>query len=75
LSRRTNWLVRTPEGWKIQKTVGDSAFATTLADLLGPLNELPEPEARDQWTHSESAEEVDPMGPISGKEGSSQIQA
>ena len=75
LSRRTNWLVRTPEGWKIQKTVGDSAFATTLADLLGPLNALPEPEARDQWTHSESAEEVDPMGPISGKEGSSQIQA
>ena len=75
LSRRTNWLVRTPDGWKIQKTYGDSAFATTLADLLGPLNPLPEPEPRAQWTHPEAAEPVDPMGPISGSEGSSQIES
>lgn len=75
LSRRTNWLVRTPEGWKIQKTYGDSAFASTLADLLGPLNSLPEYEPREQWTHADSDGEVDPMGPISGKEGSSQIEA
>lgn len=63
LSRRKNWLVRTEDGWRITKTVGDSAFATTLNDLNGPLNILPEPEERAPWTFAEGAT-VDPMGPI-----------
>jgi hypothetical protein len=63
LSRRKNWLVRTRDGWKITKTVGDSAFATTLNDLNGPLNPLPEAEERAQWTYEDSPS-VDPMGPI-----------
>jgi SnoaL-like protein len=67
LSRRTNYFVRTPEGWRINKTTGDSAFATTLQDLLGPLNELPPQEHRTPWTYGASSEEVDPMGPISAK--------
>jgi hypothetical protein len=70
LSRRMNWLVRTADGWKITKTYGDSAFATTLNDLLGPLNELPPQETRTPWTHSDQAGQVDPMGPISGRQGS-----
>ena len=46
----------------------DSAFATTLQDLLGPLNELPPQEQRTPWTYGESSEQVDPMGPISAKQ-------
>jgi len=68
LSRRTNYFVRTPEGWRINKTTGDSAFATTLQDLLGPLNELPPQEQRTPWTYGASSGEVDPMGPISAKQ-------
>ncbi len=51
LSRRVNYLVRTTDGWKIQKTTGDSAFATTLSDLKGALNQLPPQEERTPWTY------------------------
>ncbi|CUU56189.1 SnoaL-like domain-containing protein [Parafrankia irregularis] len=63
LSRRVNYLRRTDGGWKIYKTTGDSAFATTLADLNGPLNPLPPEEQRVQWTYGGRAE-VDPMAPL-----------
>lgn len=67
LSRRVNYLRRTPDGWKIYKTTGDSAFASTLNDLRGPLNPLPEMEARTQWTYD--GKPTDPMGPLNEKAG------
>jgi ketosteroid isomerase-like protein len=63
LSRRINYLRRTTDGWKIYKTTGDSAFSSTLADLKGPLNQLPPMEARTQWTY-EGQDPVDPMAPL-----------
>jgi hypothetical protein len=51
LARRKNWLVRTPEGWKISKTIGYGGFSTTLDDLNGRLNELPPAEPRTPWTY------------------------
>ncbi len=63
LSRRTNYLRRTPDGWRIYKTTGDSAFASTLADLKGPLNPLPPQEDRTPWTFGNQAP-VDPMAPL-----------
>jgi hypothetical protein len=65
LSRRKNWLIRTPDGWKITKTTGDSAFSSTLNDLRGPLNQLPPQESRTPWTYGDHSGQVDPMGPIS----------
>ena len=70
LSRRINYLRRTPEGWRIYKTTGDSAFSSTLQDLKGPLNALPEQEARTPWTYGSEAPK-DPMAPLKEAPGSS----
>jgi len=67
LSRRINHLRRTPEGWKIYKTTGDSAFSSTLQDLKGPLNPLPPQEERTPWTFGDQ-EPVDPMAPLKSLE-------
>jgi SnoaL-like domain len=69
LSRRINYLRRTAAGWRVYKTTGDSAFASTLADLKGPLNQLPPQEDRTPWTFGDQAP-VDPMAPL--KEGADQ---
>ena len=63
LSRRVNYLRRTPEGWKIYKTTGDSAFSTPLNELKGPLNPLPPQEERTPWTYRGEAPK-DPMAPL-----------
>jgi len=63
LSRRVNYLRRTPEGWKIYKTTGDSAFSTPLNGLKGPLNALPPQEERTPWTYGGEAPK-DPMAPL-----------
>lgn len=63
LSRRTNYLRRTPEGWRIYKTTGDSAFSTPLQDLKGPLNPLPQQEDRTPWTYGNESPR-DPMAPL-----------
>ncbi len=66
LSRRVNYLRRTPEGWKIYKTTGDSAFSTPLQELKGPLNPLPPQEERTPWTFGSEAPK-DPMAPLNEK--------
>jgi hypothetical protein len=63
LSRRINYLRRTPEGWRIYKTTGDSAFSTPLNDLKGPLNPLPPQEQRAPWTYGDETPR-DPMAPL-----------
>jgi ketosteroid isomerase-like protein len=63
LSRRINYLRRTPDGWRIYKTTGDSAFSTPLQDLKGPLNPLPAPTHRTPWTHGAESPR-DPMAPL-----------
>ncbi len=63
LSRRINYLRRTPEGWRIYKTTGDSAFSTPLQDLKGPLNPLPLQEDRTPWTYAGESPR-DPMAPL-----------
>jgi hypothetical protein len=63
LSRRINYLRRTPEGWRIYKTTGDSAFSTPIQDLKGPLNALPPQEERTPWTYGGEAPR-DPMAPL-----------
>jgi hypothetical protein len=66
LSRRVNYLRRTPDGWKVYKTTGDSAFSTPLNELKGPLNPLPPQDERTPWTYGAEAPK-DPMAPL--KEG------
>jgi hypothetical protein len=63
LSRRTNFLRRTPDGWRIYKTTGDSAFSSPLSDLKGPLNALPPQEDRTPWTYGGGLPR-DPMAPL-----------
>jgi hypothetical protein len=50
LYRRTNNLVRTPNGWKINKSVQQGGLTSPLTTLLGNLNQLPEAEDRTQWS-------------------------
>lgn len=52
LMQRKNWMVRTPEGWKISKTTATGGFTTSLNDLLGNLNQLPAQEPRTEWKYS-----------------------
>ena len=66
LSRRVNYLRRTPDGWRIYKTTGDSAFSSPLQELNGPLNPLPPMEQRTPWTYGGESPR-DPMAPL--KEG------
>jgi hypothetical protein len=50
LSKRRNWLRRTPEGWRITKTTMEGGFTAPLEKLDGPLNELPPAEKRTPWS-------------------------
>jgi hypothetical protein len=52
LVQRTNNLVRTPAGWRIQKVAHGGGFFFPLGELQGNLNSLPEMEARTPWTYS-----------------------
>lgn len=52
LSRRTNYYVRTPDGWKINKTTIDGGYSSPLPELNGNKNPLPEKmEERTPWTY------------------------
>lgn len=53
LSQRTNYYVRTPQGWKINKTTSQGGLGHTMGDLTGMLNALPEQESRTPWTYKE----------------------
>ena len=41
IAQRTNYLRRTPVGWRIYKTTIEGSLNTTLTDLAGALNPLP----------------------------------
>lgn len=49
ISRRKNWLKRTPEGWRITKTTDDGGFSVTIGELKGRLNEIEPAEPREEW--------------------------
>jgi hypothetical protein len=51
LTRRRNFLVRTADGWRIEKTTTEGGFSAPLSELLGRKNELPPMEARTPWTY------------------------
>jgi hypothetical protein len=52
LSQRTNYCVRTPKGWRIQKTTVEGGFSMTAEHLQGALNQLPQVMAkRTPWTY------------------------
>jgi hypothetical protein len=52
LSQRTNYYVRTPQGWKIEKTTIEGGVSIQAEELHGNLNKLPETmEARTPWTY------------------------
>jgi ketosteroid isomerase-like protein len=55
LSERINHLRRTPDGWRISKTTLDGGFIVDLKEIRGPLNDLPEAEARTPWIHPDGA--------------------
>jgi hypothetical protein len=51
ITHRKNYLLRTPDGWRIQRTTVDGGYRTPLQDLIGipTKNELPAPEPRAPW--------------------------
>ena len=51
LSQRTNYFVRTPKGWRINKTTIEGGFSIQADEIHGNLNPLPAPEARTPWTY------------------------
>jgi hypothetical protein len=53
ITHRVNYVVRTPDGWRIKKTTVDGGFRTSLQDLIGvpTKNELPSLEKRIPWSH------------------------
>jgi hypothetical protein len=51
LSQRTNYFVRTPAGWRINKTTIEGGFAVYVDELQGNLNKLPPAEPRTPWTY------------------------
>jgi hypothetical protein len=51
LTQRTNYLTRTPAGWRIQKVYHGGGLYLFQDALHGNLNVLPEPEARTPWSH------------------------
>lgn len=52
LAQRTNYLTRTPEGWRINKTTQSGGYHYFIeGDLIGNLNELPDQEPRSPWRH------------------------
>jgi hypothetical protein len=50
LYRRVNNFVRTPNGWKINKSTQQGGLTAPLPTLLGNLNVLPPAEDRKQWS-------------------------
>jgi hypothetical protein len=42
LTQRTNYCVRTPDGWRIAKTTAEGGFSVAADQLNGALNALPE---------------------------------
>jgi hypothetical protein len=54
LSQRTNYYVRTPQGWRIEKTTIEGGLSFRVDEIHaspGKLNELPPPEPRTPWTY------------------------
>jgi hypothetical protein len=51
LSQRTNNYVRTPQGWRINKTTVDGGFSIQVDELHGNLNKLPTQSQRTPWTY------------------------
>jgi hypothetical protein len=51
LSQRTNYFVRTPAGWRIEKTTIEGGLTLKGDALQGNLNTLPPPEPRTPWTY------------------------
>jgi hypothetical protein len=51
LSQRTNYLVRTPDGWRISKTTQNGGFTLKADQLHGALNKLPAYRPRPEWKH------------------------
>ena len=52
LSQRINTCVRTPQGWRIQKTTVEGGFSIAADHLQGELNKLPEVMSkRTMWTY------------------------
>jgi len=51
LSARTNHFVRTPDGWRINKTTVDGGFSADLPELHGNLNDSSQSEVRTPWTY------------------------
>ena len=52
LSQRTNYCVRTPQGWRINKTTMEGGLNIEVDELSGPLNKLPEiMSPRTPWTY------------------------
>jgi len=51
ITHRVNHLVRTSDGWRVQKTTVDGGFRTNLKDLIGipTKNQLPPLEERKEW--------------------------
>jgi hypothetical protein len=52
LSQRTNYCVRTPDGWRIRKTTMEGGFNIEADKIQGNLNQLPQiMSARTPWTY------------------------
>ena len=51
LTQRTNYLVRTPKGWRISKVAHAGGIYFNPGALQGELNALPEQEKRTPWTY------------------------
>lgn len=51
LSQRTNYLRRTAEGWRIEKTTIEGGVYFSAENIQGNLNELPPAEARTPWSY------------------------
>ncbi|MGY1550526.1 nuclear transport factor 2 family protein [Microbacterium sp. A588] len=51
LSKRKNYLVRTQDGWKIQKTTGSGSFLFEVNPLYGQLNPTVDEEKRTPWVY------------------------
>ena len=51
LSQRVNYFVRTPKGWRIEKTTIEGGMSFYVDDLQGNLNKLPPQTPRTPWTY------------------------
>lgn len=51
LTQRTNYLVRTPKGWRIRKVAHAGGIYFGPGPLQGDLNVLPEQERRTPWSY------------------------